>query len=105
MRVKVGSDPGRGGLVGIRSAIPEREVKRLYAVSGNRCAFTGCDQLLCEPGVAGEPGVVTGEMAHIVAASRQGPRGRAVMDEDERNSAENLILLCERHHKIVDRRP
>jgi len=92
-------------VVGTRSAIPEREVKRLYAVSGNRCAFTGCDQLLCEPGAAGEPGVVTGEMAHIVAASRQGPRGRAVLDEDERNSAENLILLCERHHKIVDRRP
>jgi hypothetical protein len=91
--------------VGTRSAIPEREVKRLYAVSGNRCAFTRCDQLLCEPGVAGEPGVVTGEMAHIVAASRQGPRGRAVLDEEERNSAENLILLCERHHKIVDRRP
>ena len=55
-----------------RSAIPEREVKRLYAVSGNRCAFTGCDQLLCEPGVAGESGIVTGEMAHIVAASLKG---------------------------------
>ncbi|OHX06908.1 hypothetical protein BFV98_29980 [Micromonospora sp. WMMB235] len=49
--------------------------------------------------------MVTGEMAHIVAASRQGPRGRGVLTDDERNSAENLILLCERHHKIVDRRP
>lgn len=88
-----------------RSAIPEREVKRLYAVSGNRCAFTSCDQLLCEPGTADEPGVVTGEMAHIVAASRQGPRGRASLGQDARNTAENLILLCERHHKIVDGRP
>ncbi|WP_181726458.1 HNH endonuclease [Micromonospora provocatoris] len=88
-----------------RGAIPDREVKRLYAVSGNLCAFTGCEQRLCEPGDSGEPGVVTGEMAHIVAASRQGPRGRGVLTDDERNSAENLILLCERHHKIVDRRP
>jgi hypothetical protein len=49
--------------------------------------------------------VVTGEMAHIVAASSQGPRGRVPLNEDELNRAENLILLCEHHHKIVDSRP
>ena len=88
-----------------RREIPRKQIKRLYAVSGNRCAFRGCDQLLCEPGDAEEDGVVTGEIAHIVAASRQGPRGRAELDDEARDRAENLILLCERHHKIVDARP
>jgi hypothetical protein len=44
-------------------------------------------------------------MAHIVAASRQGPRGRVPLGDDEINHAGNLILLCERHHTIVDSRP
>ena len=86
-------------------SIPLSEVKRLYAVSGNRCAHPGCDQLLCEPGDAGEPSLSTGEIAHIIAESIQGPRGRAPLSERDRNRAENLVLLCERHHKIVDARP
>jgi hypothetical protein len=44
-------------------------------------------------------------MAHIVASSRQGPRGRFPISPAALNSAENLILLCGEHHTIIDTRP
>ncbi len=47
-----------------------------------------------------------GEAAHIVAAERQGPRGREAIDEADRDKrASNRILLCPTHHTVVDKRP
>ena len=45
---------------------------------------------------------VLSEVAHIVAQSMDGPRGHDPMPIDERDKYENLILLCEKHHTIVD---
>lgn len=72
-------------------------IKRLFAVSRNQCAFPGCDVPLAE-----ESGTVTGEIAHIKAASDKGPRYDQTQSEDERHGFDNLILLCPRHHAIVD---
>jgi len=43
------------------------------------------------------------ETAHIRAANKDGPRYAEGMTDEERNSFENLILLCLVHHKIVDK--
>lgn len=43
-----------------------------------------------------------GEIAHIVAKSLDGPRGRNPLPVEERDDYNNLILLCPTHHKIVD---
>lgn len=75
-------------------------VKRLFARSGNRCAFPECDVPLVE-----ESGTVTGEICHIRAASPGGPRYHEAQTDDARNAAANLILLCGRHHKLVDAEP
>ncbi len=72
-------------------------IKRLFAVSGNECAYTGCLLPLVE-----SSGTVTGEIAHIKAASKQGPRFDGNQTEEERHSFSNLILLCSRHHIIID---
>lgn len=77
--------------------------KRLYALSGNECAFPDCtDPVTVE--TDGEP-VTTSEAAHIVAKSRQGPRGRVEVDDAERRSVLNHVLFCDKHHKIVDAQP
>ncbi|MGJ3227123.1 hypothetical protein ACQEUV_17430 [Micromonospora aurantiaca (nom. illeg.)] len=47
----------------------------------------------------GEP-VFVGEVAHIVGAVESGPRGAAAVGD--REAFENLLILCGRHHKIVD---
>lgn len=77
--------------------------KRLYALSGNECAFASCKrQLTIEDG--GTP-VTTSEAAHIVAKSRQGPRGRVELADEERRSVVNHMLFCDGHHKLVDANP
>lgn len=72
-------------------------IKRLFALSGNLCAFPDCNTPLVE-----ESGTVTGEICHIRSASPGGPRFDQTQSDSERHAATNLLLLCSRHHKVVD---
>lgn len=78
----------------------EKTIKRLFAMSGNICAFPGCQLPIVE-----SAGIVTGEICHIRAQSKGGPRFDEAQTEDERHSFSNLILLCRHHHKVVDSQP
>ena len=83
-------------------SIPESEQKKLFAKSGNRCAYPDCQKLLVAPASQTGSPVVLGEAAHIVAEPPAGPRGTSPLTQSERNRYENLILLCSRHHQMVD---
>lgn len=89
----------------VSRSIAQTETKLLFARSGGICAFPHCGRSLVEPGSVTDGAVVVGEIAHIVADSRQGPRGREPLSEADRNRHTNLILFCPEHHKIVDSRP
>lgn len=78
-------------------AISPKVLRVLYARSGNRCAFPGCDLPIFE-----DDNQLTGECCHIEAYSKEGPRYNDVLSDDKCNGYDNLILLCSRHHKIVD---
>jgi hypothetical protein len=85
------------GLMGL----PDSSViKIVFARSGNRCAYFDCYAPLVE-----ENDVVTGQVCHIKARSELGPRYDPTQTDKERNAPANLILLCARHHKIVDELP
>lgn len=73
-------------------------VKRLFAVSGNRCAFPGCRA----PLVDFASGKTVGEICHIKANRPGGPRYDSAQSEEERQSYENLIVLCPVHHSVID---
>jgi tetratricopeptide (TPR) repeat protein len=73
-------------------------IKRLFAVSGNRCAFPGCDLPLVDEA----SGNVLGEICHVKARSPDGPRYDREQKEEERHGFGNLVLLCPTHHAIVD---
>ena len=75
-------------------------IKTLFARSGNRCAFPECYALLVE-----DNDVVTGEICHIRSRAPTGPRYDARQTNEERNAPANLILLCSRHHKMIDSDP
>lgn len=75
-------------------------IKRLFALSGNRCAFPDCAAPLIE-----ESETVTGEICHIRAANPKGPRFDKAQTDAERHAAANLLLLCPRHHKVIDSEP
>jgi len=76
---------------------PSRAViKRLFGLSSNRCAFPRCTAPLIE----GE--TVVGHVCHIKAASPGGPRYDDKQTSSDRHGFANLLLLCPRHHTVVD---
>jgi hypothetical protein len=75
-------------------------VKRLFALSQNRCPFPNCGISLVE-----DSGTIMGVVCHIKARSRGGPRYDPQQTEEERHSFSNLILLCVRHSKLIDSEP
>ena len=81
-----------------RMAISSTTVKRLFAESGNVCAFPGCSVAMID----GDTGTVVGEVCHIRARRPGGPRYDAAMRDAERDAHGNLLLLCGSHHKLVD---
>jgi len=83
----------------------QKDLKILFQRSGNRCAFPGCKKALVHPESDLDDPVVLSEVAHIVARSSDGPRGEYPLPLEERDKYDNLILLCEEHHHIVDSQP
>jgi hypothetical protein len=83
-------------------AIPMAQQRKVLQRSGNTCAFPGCRLLLTTEGTEDDPVVVLGEIAHIVAESPKGPRGKSPLTVKQRNLYPNLILLCNQHHQLID---
>lgn len=75
-------------------------VKRLFALSNNRCAFPRCISPIITPS-----GSVMGKICHINAKHKGGPRYNAKQTDEERNSFSNLVLMCGNHHDKIDNEP
>lgn len=69
-------------------------IKRLFALSGNKCAYPNCPENLVNA-----KGKVMGEICHIEAAEKGGERFNEKSNDEYRRSFENLILMCGKHHK------
>ena len=85
-----------------RKSISPKDWKILIAESGGYCAFPACPEYLVSEDTDEDDEVFLGEIAHIVGSSRQGPRGESGLTEEDRSKHDNLVLLCDKHHKIVD---
>jgi hypothetical protein len=72
-------------------------VKRLFAVSGNSCAFPGCKLPLVDVG-----GKVTGRICHIEGSKSGAARHNASQTDEERRAFENIVLMCPIHHDVID---
>lgn len=77
--------------------ISERTIKILFAKSQNKCANPDCNVVL----VAEE--TVLGEICHIRARRKGGPRYDPSLTADQKDSPANLILLCPTCHSLVDK--
>lgn len=83
---------------------PNEQTKvRLFASSAGHCQNPNCLRRLFEN--AGETQFHIAEMAHIVAASKTGPRPTPIRSVEYRSSYDNLILLCPNCHTTVDKAP
>lgn len=73
-------------------------VRRLDTLSGNECAHPDCSKkLVAEDGIS-----IISKICHIAAASPEGPRYDQSMTDDDRREFDNLILLCDEHHVMID---
>jgi hypothetical protein len=73
-------------------------VRRLDTLSGNECANPSCSKkLIAEDGIS-----IISKICHIAAASKEGPSYDEKMTDDDRRGFDNLILLCDEHHVIID---
>src|SRR4051794_32830103 len=73
-------------------------VKRLFAVSGNRCAFPKCATPLVDP----QSGSIVGEVCHIQGDKPGAARYDTSQSNEERHGYDNLLLMCNVHHKVID---
>lgn len=70
-----------------------KSVKKLFALSGNTCAFPDCSNKIVD-----DAGTVIGQICHIEAAESGGERFNVNQTDNQRNAFENLILLCANDH-------
>lgn len=76
----------------------ESTVRQLFALSMNRCAFPGCTTQLVTP----DTHTIIGEVCHIRAQNRGGPRWSDAQDDEQRHAFDNLILMCGTAPSSVD---
>lgn len=99
--VEGGSWRQAAGSDGATRTIPEAVAKRVWIAAGGRCTF--CNKNLLIDEVTGQQ-VMIGQLAHIAGWSDAdgSPRGDSELPLRERNTAENLILMCHDQHKVID---
>lgn len=93
---------GKGTTKLARAAIPQKIQSALWARAGGRCEYRGCNGSLVGDLIAGKEDGLYGFIAHIVADSPGGPRGDPIRSPELAKKLENLMLMCARHHKLID---
>ncbi|ASJ74102.1 hypothetical protein [Granulosicoccus antarcticus] len=69
--------------------------------SHGRCMFDGCSVDLTIDHLTGKTGNYK-TLAHNVASSEQGARGVVYLSNELSNKPENILVLCDVHHRLVD---
>jgi hypothetical protein len=80
--------------------ISDKTRKILWGRSANRCAL--CRRELVIDSTAAADESIVGDECHIVSGKEQGPRHDPAFPAERLDEAENLVLLCRVHHKMVD---
>lgn len=88
-----------------RGSISNPTTLRLWVLAGGRCEYRGCNAYLLEDDLTSIP-LNLADRGHIVGATNApgSPRGNDPLALDARNTADNLMLLCRGHHRLIDQR-
>ncbi|MCU7804221.1 MAG: SAVED domain-containing protein [Candidatus Thiodiazotropha sp. (ex Lucinoma borealis)] len=76
--------------------------RRVMLDSHGRCMFAGCGEVLGFDGLTGTEGNFA-YLAHNVASSELGARGAVMLSEKLSNDPNNVLLLCDKHHRLIDK--
>ena len=81
-------------------SISDKTRKLLWGRSGNRCAICMCE--LVQKSTSLDDESTVGDECHMIAKSSNGPRSDPNYPSSKLDEYENLLILCKKHHKIVD---
>lgn len=95
-RDKVTGTTGRHGEVNAETRF------EVASLAGWRCQFDGCGEDLRHHFAPGSNGNY-GYFAHIVASSADGPRGDRAKSPLLANNPSNIMLMCDKCHRLIDR--
>lgn len=75
----------------------------LFALAAGYCQYRGCGKRLLGDDLTGEV-FNTAWVAHVIASKPGGPRGDGRQSEQLRDDIGNLMLLCDEHHRLIDKK-
>lgn len=87
----------------VRGKIPDRIKTILWTAAAGRCEYENCNAPLLGDLISGKAHLNKAYIAHIVAAEPEGPRGDPIRSPALAKKVENLMLMCDPHHRLIDR--
>lgn len=85
-----------------KTKIPEKVKFDLWLKSAGRCEYEGCNEPLWEDSLTLAK-MNAAYIAHIIADSPNGPRGHETLSELHAKDINNLMLMCDMHHRLIDK--
>ncbi|ASZ15883.1 MULTISPECIES: SAVED domain-containing protein [Bacillus cereus group] len=85
-----------------KTSIPDKVKIRLWGKAAGRCQYEGCNEPLWKDSLT-QWEFNAAYIAHIIADSPNGPRGHETLSEKLAKDISNLMLMCDKHHRIIDR--
>lgn len=83
-------------------AISDSTSRLVWHDAGGRCMYRGCSDDLGRTTLTTKAARI-GYLAHIVASDPDGPRGDQATSHALSNDPENIMLMCDAHHRLIDR--
>lgn len=80
-----------------RLPVTNPTTRALYLYSGNQCGFPNCSSALLL-----DDGTWDCNVAHIYGVQENAARGQHNLTSEELRAPENLLLVCQKHHKVLD---
>lgn len=87
---------------GRQGDVDDKTKAKVGAAAGWRCQFEGCGEDLSNHNVPGAAGNYS-YFAHIIASSSDGPRGDPVESPKLAKDPSNVMLMCDKCHRLIDR--
>lgn len=88
-------------IIANRRKLSDPLIKKLFALSGNKCAMPKCGIKLAYE----ENNQIRAIICHKEAANRGGPRYNPQQSNEDRHDYHNLIILCPNCHSDIDKNP
>ncbi|SMX50737.1 HNH endonuclease [Maliponia aquimaris] len=76
----------------------------VWGRAAGRCQYANCGEELSGDLITGDLSKNHAYFAHIIASNPDGPRGHPDLSHEKSDDPDNLMLLCDRHHREIDDR-